>query len=90
MMSPLLRVETSPTSTVPMGRPTLHPRKLAGPQDRAVLVPEVNVAGGIGAMIGVLNAESKRVVQAVISGPDRVTVGPVITRVVDSGEQSSE
>ena len=48
MMSPLSRVEMSPTSTVPTGRPTLHQRKLAGPQDRAV-VPEVSAAGGIAA-----------------------------------------
>ena len=49
-MSPLSRVEKSPTSTVPTGRPTLHRRKLAGPQDRAVLAPQqVNAAGGIAA-----------------------------------------
>jgi putative membrane protein PagO len=48
-MSPLSRVEKSPTSTVPTGRPTPHRRKLAGPQGRAVLVPQVSVAGGIAA-----------------------------------------
>jgi flagellar basal body P-ring formation protein FlgA len=42
-------------------------------------------AGGFGDTIGVVNMESKRVVQAVISGPDRVSVGPIITRVVDNG-----
>ena len=42
-------------------------------------------AGAFGDTIGVLNMESKRLVQAVISGPDRVTVGPVTTRVVDNG-----
>ena len=40
--------------------------------------------GALGDTIGVLNVESKRVVQAVISGPDRVTVGAVTTRVVDN------
>ena len=38
----------------------------------------------MGDTIGVLNVESKRVVQAVISGPDRVTVGAVTTRVVEN------
>jgi drug/metabolite transporter (DMT)-like permease len=57
-------VETSPTSTVPMGRPTLHPRKLAGPQDRAVLVPEVNVAGGIAAGVADQAAAAAGVVAA--------------------------
>jgi len=47
-------------------------------------------AGAIGDTIAVLNAESKRVVQGVVSGPDRVTVGPVTTRVVDNGAQSAE
>jgi flagella basal body P-ring formation protein FlgA len=47
-------------------------------------------AGALGDTIGVLNMESKRVVQAVISGPDRVTVGAITTRVVDSGTASAE
>jgi flagella basal body P-ring formation protein FlgA len=47
-------------------------------------------AGALGETIAVLNAESKRVVQAVVSGPDRVTVGAVTTRLVDNGTQSSE
>jgi flagella basal body P-ring formation protein FlgA len=47
-------------------------------------------AGALGDTIGVLNAESKRVVQAVISGPDRVTVSAITTRVVDSGTASAE
>jgi flagella basal body P-ring formation protein FlgA len=41
-------------------------------------------AGALGSSIGVLNAESKRVVQAVISGPGRVTVSAVTTRLVDN------
>ena len=40
--------------------------------------------GALGDTIAVLNADSKRVVQAVISGPDRVTVGAITTRVVDN------
>jgi drug/metabolite transporter (DMT)-like permease len=49
MMSPLSRVEMNPTSTVPTVPPTLHRRKLAGPQARAVVVQEVSAAGGIAA-----------------------------------------
>jgi flagella basal body P-ring formation protein FlgA len=41
-------------------------------------------AGALGDTIGVLNVESKRIVQGVISAPGRVTVGAVITRVVDN------
>ena len=41
-------------------------------------------AGALGDTINVLNSESKRVVQAVISGPDRVSVGAITTRVVDN------
>jgi len=41
-------------------------------------------AGALGDTIGVLNAESKRIVQGVISAPGRVTVGAVTTRVVDN------
>jgi flagella basal body P-ring formation protein FlgA len=47
-------------------------------------------AGALGDTIGVLNMESKRVVQAVISGPDRVTVSAITTRVVDSGTASAQ
>ncbi len=47
-------------------------------------------AGALGDTIGVLNMESKRVVQAVVSGPDRVSVGPVITRVVDVSTERAE
>lgn len=47
-------------------------------------------AGALGDSIGVLNVESKRVVQAVVSGPSRVTVGPIITRVVDNSTEKSE
>jgi flagella basal body P-ring formation protein FlgA len=42
-------------------------------------------AGAIGDTVNVLNAESKRVVQATVSGPNRVTVGAIATRVVASG-----
>ena len=47
-MSPLSRVEMSPTSTVPTARPTLHPWKRADRVGRAV-VPEVSAGGGIAA-----------------------------------------
>jgi len=47
-------------------------------------------AGALGDTIGVLNMESKRVVQAVVSGPDRVTVSAITTRVVDSGTTSAQ
>jgi len=47
-------------------------------------------AGALGDTINILNGESKRVVQAVISGPDRVTVGPVTTRLVNNAASSSE
>jgi flagella basal body P-ring formation protein FlgA len=40
--------------------------------------------GALGDTISVVNVESKRVVQAVVSGPDRVSVGPVSTRLVDN------
>jgi flagella basal body P-ring formation protein FlgA len=46
--------------------------------------------GALGDTIAVLNAESKRVVQAVVSGPDRVMVGAITTHVVDNGAPSSE
>ena len=41
-------------------------------------------SGALGDTISVLNSESKRVVQAVVSGPDRVSVGAITTRVVDN------
>jgi flagellar basal body P-ring formation protein FlgA len=44
-------------------------------------------SGALGDTIGVLNTESKRVVQGVISAPGRVTVAPVTTRVVDNAPQ---
>jgi len=47
-------------------------------------------AGALGDTIGVLNAESKRVVQAVVSGPGRVSVAAITTQVVDSGTESPE
>ena len=47
-------------------------------------------AGAIGDTISVVNTESKRVMQAVVSGPDRVTVGPVATQVVENSAELSE
>jgi flagella basal body P-ring formation protein FlgA len=41
-------------------------------------------AGALGDTIGVLNIDSKHIVQGVISAPGRVTVGAVTTRVVDN------
>ena len=41
-------------------------------------------AGALGDTINVLNLESKRVVQAVVTGPDRVSVSAITTRVVDN------
>jgi flagella basal body P-ring formation protein FlgA len=40
--------------------------------------------GGFGDSIGVLNVESKRVVQGVVSGPGRVTITALPTRMVDN------
>jgi flagellar basal body P-ring formation protein FlgA len=47
-------------------------------------------AGALGDTIAVLNTESKRVVQAVVSGTDRVMVGAITTHVVDNGAPSAE
>jgi len=47
-------------------------------------------AGAIGDTINVINVESKRVMQAVVSGPDRVTVGPVAAQVVENSAELSE
>ncbi|MGA8355944.1 MAG: flagellar basal body P-ring formation chaperone FlgA, partial [Xanthobacteraceae bacterium] len=43
-------------------------------------------AGALGDTISIVNTESKRVVQAVVSGPDRVTVGPITTQLVDNSQ----
>jgi|SRR5579864_217562 len=47
-------------------------------------------AGALGDTIGVLNVESKRIVQGVISAPGRITVGAVITRVVDNAPKTKD
>jgi flagellar basal body P-ring formation protein FlgA len=47
-------------------------------------------AGALGDTISVVNVESKRVVQAVVSGPDRVAIGPDATQVVDNTAELSE
>jgi flagella basal body P-ring formation protein FlgA len=46
-------------------------------------------AGALGDTIGVLNVESKRVVQGVISAPGRVTVAAVANRVVENTLKSA-
>ncbi len=51
---------------------------------------EAKDAGALGDTISVINAESKRVVQAVVSGPDRVTVGPVSNELVENARSLSE
>jgi flagella basal body P-ring formation protein FlgA len=48
---------------------------------------QAQAAGALGDSIGVLNAESKRVVQGIVSAPGRVTVAAVITHVVDNAPQ---
>ncbi len=47
-------------------------------------------AGALGDTINVVNTESKRVMQTVVSGPDRVMVGPIVTHVVDNSVQMTE
>jgi flagella basal body P-ring formation protein FlgA len=47
-------------------------------------------AGALGDTISVLNMESKRVVQAVVSGTDRVAVGAVTTHLVENTAQTPE
>ncbi len=47
-------------------------------------------AGALGDTIGVLNSESKRVVQGVIIAPGRVAVGMTTTRVVDNNGAQPE
>jgi flagella basal body P-ring formation protein FlgA len=48
-------------------------------------------AGALGDTIAVINTDSKRVVQAVVSGPDRVVVGPVnTTLLVDNSSSTAE
>jgi flagella basal body P-ring formation protein FlgA len=47
-------------------------------------------AGALGDTIGVLNSESKRVVQAVVAGPGRVTVKAITTHLVESAPSHSE
>ena len=46
-------------------------------------------AGALGDTIGVLNVESKRIVQGVISAPGRVTISAVANRVVDNTLKSA-
>ena len=41
-------------------------------------------AGALGDTISVINSQSKRVVQGVVTGPGRVTVTPSPARLVDS------
>lgn len=51
---------------------------------------EAKDAGALGDTISVVNVETKRVVQAVVSGPDRVMVGPISSQLVDNSGVLSE
>jgi flagella basal body P-ring formation protein FlgA len=46
--------------------------------------------GALGDTISVLNVESKRVVSGVVTGPDRINVGAITTRVVDNMVMQSQ
>ena len=46
-------------------------------------------AGALGDTIGVLNVDSKRIVQGIITAPGRVTVGGMNTRVVDNAPRAA-
>jgi flagella basal body P-ring formation protein FlgA len=46
--------------------------------------------GALGDTISVLNVDSKRVVQAAVSGPDQVTVSAIATHMVDNKSASTE
>jgi flagella basal body P-ring formation protein FlgA len=47
-------------------------------------------AGALGDTIGVLNVQSKRVVQGIITGPGRVQILGTTTRVVENAPPQSE
>jgi flagella basal body P-ring formation protein FlgA len=51
---------------------------------------EAKDAGALGDTISVINVETKHVVQAVVSGPDRVMVGPISSQLVDNSGVLSE
>ena len=51
---------------------------------------EAKEAGALGDTIGVINVESKHVVQAIVSGPDRVMIGPISNQLVDNTGALSE
>lgn len=51
---------------------------------------QAQASGALGNSIGVLNAESKRVVQGVITAPGRVTVSGAVTHVVENTLSSTE
>jgi flagellar basal body P-ring formation protein FlgA len=44
-------------------------------------------AGALGDTIGVLNVQTKRVVQGIVAGPGRVTVGAAMTHLVDNAPE---
>jgi flagella basal body P-ring formation protein FlgA len=51
---------------------------------------EAKDGGALGDTISVVNVETKHVVQAVVSGPDRVMVGPISSQLVDNSGVLSE